>query len=275
MLAGFFLALREGLEAALIMGIVLAALRKMGQPQFGAAVWRGAGAAAVVSLAAGLVLSGLGAGLEGRAEEIFEGTAMLAAAGLLTWMILWMQRQAAALRQNLEGEVRQALQQPGSRRALFGLAFLAVGREGLELVLFLIAAGLAGGAWQSLAGAALGLGSAALLGWGVYTSSYHLDLRQFFRVTNLLLMLFAAGLVGHGVHEFVEAGLLPALRDPLYDVNFLLNEKHVAGQLLTALFGYNANPTLSETLAYALYLLAAALLWTGVAPRPLSAARVR
>lgn len=269
MVASFLLALREGLEAALVIGIVLAALRKMGQLQLAPAVWQGVGIAAALSLAAGLGLSWVGAGLQGRAEEIFEGVAMLTAAGLLTWMIFWMRRQAVAMRQSLEGEVRQAVRQQSSRRALFGISFFAVVREGLELVLFLLAAQATAEAWQTALGAVTGLGLAIFLGWGLYSSSFRLNLRNFFRVTNLLLVLFAAGLVGHGVHELIEAGWLPALLDPVYNVNSILNEKALFGQFLTALFGYNGNPALSETLAYLLYLLGIALAWLGLpAARP-------
>ena len=139
--------------------------------------------------------------------------------------------------------------------ALFWLSFLAVGREGFELVLFLTAVQMTSGAAQTFLGAALGLGSAVIMGWLLFASSKRLSLRKFFLVTNVLLVLFAAGLLAHGVHEFNEAGLIPSLVEHVWDLNPLLNEKQPLGLMLTALFGYNANPSLTEVLAYLAYLL--------------------
>jgi len=270
MLTSFLLSLREGIEAALIIGIVLAALRKMKRDELIPAVWQGAACAAAASILAAIALNLAGAKLEGRVEEIFEGVAMLTAALLLTWMIVWMRQQAAGMQVKLEGEVSQAARQKGGRLALFGLAFLALGREGLELVLFLSATQLTSDGAQTLAGAALGLASAAVLGWLLFTSTRKLNLRQFFRVTNLILVLFAAGLLAHGVHEFNEAGLIPPLVEHIWNLNPILDEKSTLGLLLTALFGYNANPSLSEALAYVAYLGGVWLLWNRAPglPRP-------
>lgn len=252
MIPAFLLSLREGLEAALIIGIVLGALRQFGHSSLQGAIWGGVIAAVISSLLAGLALSALGASFEGRAEQIFEGVAMLLAAATLTWMIFWMSRQAKNLRRTLERSVQRSLHS-GSRGALFALAFLSVAREGLELVLFLTAARLASGAGQVYLGAAGGLALAAGLGVLLFASSRRLSLHVFFRVTNLLLLLFAAGLVAHGIHEFNEAGLIPAVIDPVWNLNTLLDEKSTFGSLLAALFGYNGNPSLSEVLAYAAY----------------------
>jgi len=260
MLAGFLLSLREGLEAALVIGIVLAALRKTNRSGMSIAVWQGLVAAIVASLVAGLALNWLGAGFEGRAEQIFEGLAMLVAAFLLTWMIFWMQRQGANQKKNLESGVSQAAGQ-SSRWAMFWLAFFAVGREGLELVLFLVATKLASGGVQTSLGAFVGLLTAGLLGWILFTSSNRLRIDQFFRITNFLLIFFAAGLVAHGVHEFNEAGIVPSIIEHIWDINPILNEKQPVGQFLTALFGYNANPSLSESLAYLTYFLGVGVLW--------------
>ena len=260
MLASFLLSLREGLEAALIIGIVLAALRKTNRSGLMTVVWQGLVAAIAASLVAGLALNWLGAEFEGRAEQIFEGITMLAAAILLTWMIFWMRRQAVDQKKNLETGISQAAEQ-SNRRALFWLSFFAVGREGIELVLFLVATKLANGALQTILGALLGLSSAALLGWMLFTSSKRLRLEQFFLVTNILLVFFAAGLVAHGVHEFNEAGIIPSIIEHVWDLNPILNEKQPVGQMLTALFGYNANPSLSESLAYLAYFLGVGVLW--------------
>jgi high-affinity iron transporter len=265
MLASFLLSVREGLEAALIIGIVLAALRKMGRTSLNPAIWRGVLAAVGISLLAGLALTWVGAEFEGRAELIFEGTAMLAAAVLLTWMIVWMRRQSATLQKELENGVRQAAARPGNQRALFWLAFLAVGREGFELVLFLVAAKMTSDVLQTTLGAVLGLVAAIALGWMLFASSKRLSLRQFFKVTNILLVLFAAGLVAHGIHEFNEAGIIPSVIEHVWDLNFILNEKQIVGQLLTALFGYNANPSLTEIMAYMAYFIGLGLLWKRLA----------
>ncbi len=261
MLASFLLSIREGLEAALIIGIVLAAVRKIGRPNLTPAIWRGVAAAVGFSVVAALALNWLGASFEGRAEEIFEGVAMLTAAVLLTWMIIWMRRQAATLKQDLEAEVKVAAAGQSSGRTLFWLSFLAVGREGFELVLFLVAARITTDALQTLLGAALGLAAAIALGWMLFATSKRLSLRQFFNVTNILLVFFAAGLVAHGVHEFNEAGVIPAIIEHVWDLNPILNEKQLVGQLLTALFGYNANPSLSEVIAYVAYFVGLGLAW--------------
>lgn len=265
MLASFLLSIREGLEAALIIGIVLAAVRKIGRPNLTPAIWRGVAAAVGFSVVAALALNWLGASFEGRAEEIFEGVAMLTAAVLLTWMIIWMRRQAATLKQDLEAEVKVAAAGKSGGRTLFWLSFLAVGREGLELVLFLVAARITTDALQTLLGAALGLAAAITLGWMLFATSKRLSLRQFFNVTNILLVFFAAGLVAHGVHEFNEAGVIPAIIEHVWDLNPVLNEKQLVGQLLTALFGYNANPSLSEVIAYVAYFVGLGLAWKRLA----------
>lgn len=253
MLPAFLLSLREGLEAALIIGIVLGTLRKMNRTDLKSAVWAGTFSAVIVSLLAGGLLTALGLSFEGKAEEIFEGFAMLLAAGVLTWMIYWINRQGRHMNSNLEGGVRKATTSGTGRRALFGLAFLAVVREGIELALFLTATTFALQGGQTLAGAVLGLGAAILLGWLLFSATLRLDLRRFFQVTGFLLILFAAGLVAHGVHEFNEAGWIPSIVEHVWDVNPWLNENSFVGGLLKALFGYNGNPSLTEVLAYLAY----------------------
>jgi high-affinity iron transporter len=252
MFPSFLLALREGLEAALIIGIVLGVLKKVGKPQFSKAVWVGAGSAALLSFAAALSLNAIGATFEGAAEEIFEGFAMLIAAAVLTWMIFWMQRQARSMQTELAADVRRAaLSQSG--KALFLLAFMAVLREGIELALFLTAATATTSAQQALIGGVFGLVAAVVLGWLLFTTTVQLNLKAFFQVTGALLILFAAGLVAHGVHEFNEVGWIPGLIEHVWDVNHIINEKGTFGLMLKALFGYNGNPSLTEVLAYGLY----------------------
>lgn len=258
MFPSFVLSLREGLEAALIIGIVFGALGKMKRPDLKPIVWRGVVSAVAVSLAAALALNLLGAKFEGKAEEVFEGFAMLTAAGILTWMIFWMQRHARTLKLELETSVHQATMQTG-QKALFFLAFLSVGREGLELAIFLVAARVTSDALQTVIGAVLGLGTAVLLGWILFATTRSLSLSSFFQVTNVLLILFAAGLVAHGVHEFNEAGWIPPIIEHVWDINFILDENSTLGVFLKAMFGYNGNPSLTEVAAYLGYFVVIAL----------------
>jgi high-affinity iron transporter len=216
------------------------------------AVWYGALSAVLVSLIAGVLLTAFGLSLEGAAEEVFEGVAMLLAAAVLTWMIFWMNRQARSIKGELESGVDQALS-TGGTRALFSLAFLAVVREGVELALFLTAATFASDPRSTILGSLLGIAVAILLGWGLFASTVRLNLRRFFQVTGVLLILFAAGLVAHGVHEFNEAGWIPSVVEHVWDINPILDEESTAGSLLKALFGYNGNPSLTEVLAYLAY----------------------
>jgi high-affinity iron transporter len=252
MLAALVLAFREGLEAALIVGIVLGVLRRIGRTDRVWSVWAGAALAALISLAVGAALYALGIAFEGRAEEIFEGTAMLLAAGVLTWMIFWMARQGRSLQNELEKDVRQATL-TGGTWALFGLAFVAVLREGVELALFLTAAAFTASAGSTLLGGLLGLAAAAVAGWLLFATTAQLNFRAFFRVTGLLLLVFAAGLVAHGVHEFNEVGWIPSVVEHVWDVNPILDESSGVGQILKALVGYNGNPSLSEVVAYSAY----------------------
>ena len=178
---------------------------------------------------------------------------MLLAAGVLTWMIFWMRAQASTMQVGLQANVKQATQSGGGR-ALFMIAFLAVMREGIELALFLTAAAAASTQQQALMGALLGLAAAVVLGWMLFATTVRLNLQRFFQVTSVLLILFAAGLVAHGVHEFNEVGWIPPVVEHLWDINPILNEKSTLGLMLKALFGYNGNPSLTEVLAYFLYL---------------------
>ena len=267
MLPSYILSLREGLEAALIIGIVLGALRQMRRRDLASSVWSGALSASLLSLLAAILLTNFGLELQDPAEAIFDGLTMLLAAAILTWMIFWMSRRARTLKSILESGVQRASR--GGKRALFGLAFLAVLREGVELALFLTAATLASDARQTIFGSLLGLGTAILLGWSLFATTTRLDLRRFFQVTGVLLIFFAAGLVAHGVHEFNEVGWIPAVIEHVWDVNTILNENSTFGQILNALFGYNGNPSLTEVLAYVAYFIVVLLgLQLANKPRP-------
>lgn len=252
MLASFLLSLREGLEVVLILSIVLGTLRKLNRSNDSKVVWFGALSAVLFSLFFALMLHGLGAWLEGVVEEIYEGTMMLIAAGVLTWMIFWMQRQARFLKNQIEAGVRKTSQKGGGQ-ALFMLAFLMVLREGVELAIFLTTTVITSGAKSVLLGALGGLGAAIFLGWSLFANLIRLNVQHFFQVTSVLLLFFAAGLVAQGIHEFNEIGWIPTLVEHVWDINPWLDEKSVLGQMLKALFGYNGNPSLSEVLGYLLY----------------------
>ena len=267
MLPSYLLSLREGLEAALIIGIVLGALRKIHRADLAPALWLGTLIAVAASILAAVLLTLFGLSLEGSAEQIYEGFTMLVAAGILTWMIFWMSGQARYLKGELEDGVNKAAASSG-RRAMFWMAFVAVVREGVELALFITAAFFVGNnenigtnIIQTLAGVVLGLGTAILLGWSLFATTVRLDLRRFFQVTGFILILFAAGLIAHGIHEFNEVRWIPSIIEHIWDVNPLINEKSVFGQLLNTLFGYNGNPSLTEMISYFAYLVVVAILF--------------
>ncbi len=270
MLPSYLLSLREGLEAALIIGIVLGALRKIRRTDLAPALWLGVMAAVGVSVLAAVLLTLFGLSLEGSAEKIYEGITMFLAAGILTWMIFWMSGQAKHMKGELEDGVNKAAAgHEAGKRSIFGLAFIAVVREGVELALFITAAFFAGNneqigvnTIQTLAGVVLGLGTSILLGWSLLATTVRLDLRRFFQITGLLLILFAAGLVAHGIHEFNEINWIPSVVEHVWDMNTYVDETSVFGELLKTLFGYNGNPSLTEMIGYFGYLLIVTFLFT-------------
>jgi high-affinity iron transporter len=200
--------LREGFEASLIVGIVLAFLNRTGRRDGFLAVWTGVAAALVISVGVGVGLFAIGAELHGTAEYLWEGSAMLLAAVLLTWMIFWMRRQARSLRPELEGRVDGALGD-GSFLALAAVAFVAVLREGVETALFLFSSASGTNPLVSTVGGLVGLAVALVLGFAFYKGSARLDLRRFFTVTSALLLVFAGWLLARAIGEFGEAGVLP------------------------------------------------------------------
>lgn len=253
MVTGFFLSLREGLEIALVIGIVLGSLKRLQRTDLAGAVWLGVLGAAALSFLAAVGLTLIGASLEGSAEAIFEGSLMLLAAAVLTWMIFWMRKHARLLKDEIQNGVRAASRL--GTASLFVLAFVTVLREGLELALLLSAAMFSSQTGTTVVGSLLGLAVAAGLGFGFFAATIRLNLNRFFQITTIVLILFAAGLVAHGVHEFNEVGIIPSLIEHVWDTNAILPESSVLGQTLTTLLGYNGNPSLSEVLAYGLYLV--------------------
>jgi len=254
MFASFLLALREGLEAALIIGVLLGTLNKIGKLKFRNAIWFGAILAILASGLGGFALNQLGASFTGRAEEIFEGITMLLAAGILTWVILWMGNHARAMKEKLASDVQVAVSNR-SWFALFSLSFLAVIREGIELAFFLTAVSLDAGGIEVLTGAGLGLAAVVVIAVLLFRSLIQLDLVRSFQVTSIILVFFAAGLVAHGVHEFNEVGWIPSIIEHVWDINHILDEKSTLGGLLKTLLGYNGNPSLTEIISYVLYFI--------------------
>jgi len=200
--------MREGFEASLVVGIVLAFLDRTGRRDGFVAVWAGVAAALVLSLAVGASLFAAGAELEGASEAVFEGVVMVTAAGLLTWMIFWMRNRARTLRREIEGRTQAALD-AGSALGLGLVVFVGVAREGMETALFLFSAVEGSSPVVSLVGSILGGAAAIGLGYLFYRGSHRLNLRWFFTITSVLLLLFAGFLLASGLHELADAGVIP------------------------------------------------------------------
>lgn len=263
-LSALLIALREGVEMTLVVGIVLAYLAQIGARRAAWWAWAGVGAAAGVSLLFLGVLNALEAETAGTAQLVFEGATLLLAAAFLTWMIFWMLRQSRHLRAELQRGVSDALAAGGAAWGVFFLVFFAVAREGVETALLLFAAPGEG----KLLGTLVGFAGAIAIGVLIYAFGRRLDLRTFFRVTGLALVIFAAGLVTHGVHELVEAGL--AGGPTIFDLSDALPDKSGLGAVLRTLLGYSSDPTLVEVLAYvAYYAVVGALSRTRFAGSPL------
>jgi len=261
----FLITLREGLEAGLILAIILAYLRSTNQRTHFRTVLVAAVAAVAVSLVIGATIFAVAGEFEGRWAEAFEGAAMLVAAGVLSWMMVWMKRQSAGIKRSLERDMAQAIGM-GSVFALALIPFSAVLREGLETAVFLFAATRTSTPLESTVGATAGIVVAIGLTWGIYSGGYRVNLRVFFNVTGVFLIVFAAGLLAHGIHELQEAAVLPVFVEHVWNINHILDDGSGVGLWLKALLGYNGNPSLLEVIAYPTYLALAS--WYFVALRP-------
>jgi high-affinity iron transporter len=255
-LGAALLTTREGLEASLIVGIVLAYLAKTDNRRHFNTIWLGTAAAVVVSVITGAALFFTVGALEGRAEQIFEGVAMLSAVAVLTWMIFWMRKQAVNIKRELEVRLQGAIA-AGSAVGLASVVFFAVLREGWETALFLFAISESSSPLATSVGAVIGLAISISLGVALYMGSRRLNLRQFFTATGTLLIVFAAGLLAHGMHEFQEAGLLPLTIEHVWDTSAIVSEASTAGEFIKTLFGYNESPSLLEVVAWVGYVLVA------------------
>ncbi len=254
MVPTFLITLREGLEAALIVGIIVAYLVRVGRHDALPLVWAGVGSAIGGCVLVGVAIVVTVGRLPLVVQETLEGLAGLLAVGVLTWMLFWMRRQGRAIKGELERGLDVALSR-GSTMMLAGLAFIAVGREGLETVLFLLAIGSSAGPGAlTFAGGVAGLVAAALLGWGIFTAGIRIDLRRFFTITGIVLIFVAAGLVAFAIAEFGEAGLI-VNGGTAYDLGGVLPETGPLGAVLAGLFGYRSSPTPLELTAYLAFLV--------------------
>ncbi len=264
MIASFIITFREVLEAILVISIILGYISKINQPSFKKWVWIGTLAGVLASVAGKFLFDFLIGGFEGQAEELFEGFAMIIGAILISTMIFWMAGQKKVV-QELEKRV-DVYVSSSKKWGIFFLVFISIIREGIELVIFLTAAEFAS---ESLGWLGTILGFVAGIGLGVllYFGTIRFNIKTFFNVTSVILILFAAGLVAHGIHELQEGGLIPYVIYPLFDLNSRfpiphpLNENSAIGSILKALFGYNGNPGLIELISYGVYLIAIVTLW--------------
>jgi high-affinity iron transporter len=254
MLATFFLMLREGLEAALIVGIIAAYLVKIGRRDALPKIVTGVLAAIGLSIAIGLIVTVTIERLPLVVKETLEGITALLAVAVLTWMLFWMRRQGRAIKGELEHGVDLAIS-GGGTMALVALAFLAVIREGVETVLFLIPIlSFNGTGIDVVAGGILGLVISGVVGWAIFAAGVRINLRRFFTVTGTVLIFVAAGLVAFSIAEFGEAGLF-ANAGTAFDLNRVLPDNGPIGSVLRGLFGYRSAPTPLELVGYLAYLI--------------------
>jgi high-affinity iron transporter len=253
MLPAFILLLREGLEASLIVSILLAALRQLGQREQARAVWIGVGLAALGSVIGGAIIYfTVREYADTTFQTVFETITYLVAVVILTAMTIWMQRHS----RTLKAEITQKATAAGSGFALGLLAFTTVGREGLESAVFALAFAFqtSGALW--LTGAALGVAAAVGLCWAVYRMGYRLDYRIFFRVMGILLLVFAAGLLADAIQNMQELGWITFGGAHLWSTAGILSEDSVLGDMLHAFIGYAESPTALQVTLYILYLAA-------------------
>lgn len=267
MAESFIILFRETLEAALVIGVVLATLKRFGIKGFHRPVYIGIVLGISASIAGAFLFSRFAGGFTGKSEQILEGFIMLTGAVLLTTMIFWMMKNTHSTKK-IEKLVMEKIGTAGKFELLL-LVFTAILREGIEAVLFLSAARFASGN-SNLTGAVLGMLSAVIFSFFLMAGSLRLNLKLFFTVINLTLILFASGLFASGIHELQEAGLIPVVMANIYNINPPLNldgiyplfhEKGYIGSIAKGLFGYDGNPTLIQLIGYTVYIFWAAFVW--------------
>ncbi len=247
--------LREGIEAALIVGIVAGYLQKIGRSNLMPAVWVGVLLAAALSLFAGAGLQLYAAEFPQKQQELFEGVVGLVAVVLLTSMVFWMRKAARSVKGQLHASIDQALAHTGGQAwALIGMVFLAVAREGLESVFFLLAVFQQSEGWEAPTGALAGIAVAVAIGYALYSGSLRLDLRRFFRLTGMFILLVAAGLLAGVLRKLHEAGVWNHLQQVVFDASGTLPTDSPVGAVLSGLLGYQATPVLGEVMVYLAFL---------------------
>ncbi|MDF3607033.1 FTR1 family protein [Paracoccus sp. DMF-8] len=257
MLAPFLIMLREGLEAALIVGIIAGYLRQTGRQDWLPAIWVGVFLAAALALFVGAGLQLVSASFPQKAQELFEGLIGLLAVAVLVGMVFWMRRAARNIRSELHHGIDHALERRtgiGATWALIGMVFFAVAREGLESVFFLLAIFQQSRDAAAPVGALLGLLVSVGAGWAIYAGALRLNLARFFRWTGVFILFVAAGLLAGTVKAFHEAGIWNGLQGRVYDLGATLPESSPLGTVLSGLLGYREAPTVGEALVWLVFL---------------------
>ena len=262
MFANYLIGLREGLEAALVVTILVAYLVKTDRRHLLPRIWAGVAIAVAVSLAFGAALTFGPRGLTFEAQELIGGSLSIIAVGFVTWMVFWMARAARSISGELRGKVDVAAE--GRGWSLIIVAMLAVGREGLETALFLWAAtrvatrdavGAVTPTWEPLLGAALGILTAVVLGYLLYRGAIRINLSKFFTWTGAFLILVAGGVLSYGVHDLQEAGVLPGLNNLAFDVSETIEPGTWFATLLKGIFNFSPATTWLELAAWLLYVV--------------------
>ncbi|MFF1573322.1 iron uptake transporter permease EfeU [Leifsonia sp. NPDC058292] len=253
MLANYLIGLREGIEASLIVGILVAYVMKIGRKDVLPRLWFGVGIAVIVPLGVGALLTWGPYGMSFQAQEILGGGLSLVAVGFVTWMIFWMGKTAHSLKSTLHNRLDAALL--GAGWGVVVLATLSVGREGLETALFVWATvASVGGSWEPAVGAVLGIITAAVLGYLLYRGFVKIDLGRFFTWTGAFLILVAGGVFAYGIGDLQEAGVLPGSGLHAYDISPLIPASSWYGTVLQGIVNFNPSPTWLQMIGWVAYI---------------------
>ncbi|WP_439271353.1 iron uptake transporter permease EfeU [Pseudochrobactrum sp. HB0163] len=266
MLAPFLIMLREGLEAALLTGIIAGYLHKTGRSSYMPAVWVGIFLAIALSFFTGAVLQIISAEFPQKIQELFEAIIGFVAVIVLMSMILWMKKAAHSLKNELQHSIEHALAAKSATWALIAMVFFAVAREGLESVFFLLAIFQQSGGYAAPSGALLGLLVSVIFGLLIYQGGLRLNLSSFFRWTGILIIFVAAGLLSGSLRSLHEAGIWNYLQAPAWDMSHILPLSSPLGTLLSGLFGYHDTPAIGEVIVYIIFLIAALGIYLWPAP---------
>ncbi len=256
MLVPFLIMLREGIEAALIVGIIGSYLRQTGHVKWMKAVWLGVMLAFGLCFALGVFLKMTSGEYPQKVQELFASIIALVAVGMLSWMVLWMKTAARSMKANLQASIDRAVA-TGDRSgiALVGMAFLAVAREGIESVFFLLATFEQNVGIEAPIGAILGLMASVGVGFAIYQGGVRLNLQKFFRWTGVFILFVAAGLFSSAFHNAHEAGVWNLFQEVVFDISNILPVHSPIGTVLAGMFGYKDSPTVTEVVAYCGYLI--------------------